>query len=154
MGTVGGLASLVRPEPLRIRLGSRLAKYIIATIFNLPRRSTFSSRQVRFLSFFSHRDERLRQHGVAAASSSPGRTDDSAILGQLRIRSVNQLTYYQTQMMHGSCFCVQNTDISRGFAAFPYLYSYSPQWSQSDWSLIYMSLIIPKILERKSIKKN
>lgn len=90
MGTVGGLASLARPEPLRIRLGSFLSKEIIATIFSLLRQSTFSSRQVCFLSFFSHRDETLRQHGVAAASSSPGRTDDSAILGQLRSRSANQ----------------------------------------------------------------
>lgn len=95
MGTVGGLASLARPEPKRIRLGSFLFKEIIATIFNLPRRSTLSSRQVCFVSFFSQRDERLRQHGVAAASSSPGRTDDSAILGQLRIRSANQLTHSQ-----------------------------------------------------------
>lgn len=97
MGTVGGLASLARPEPLRIRLGSFLSKEIIATIFSLPRRSTFSSRQVCFLSFFSHRDERLRQHGVAATSSSPGRTDDSAILGQLRNRSADQLTFSQIQ---------------------------------------------------------
>lgn len=95
MGTVGGLASLARPEPNRIRLGSFLLKEIVATIFSLPRRFTLSSPQVCFLSFFPHTDERLRQHGVAAASSSPGRTDDSAILGQLRIRSANQLTHHQ-----------------------------------------------------------
>lgn len=49
-----------------------------------------------FYHFFPHTDERLRQHGVAAASSSPGRTDDSALLGHLRIRSGDQLTYYHT----------------------------------------------------------
>lgn len=112
MGTVGGLASLTRPEPLRIRLGSFLfkKKKTIAAIFNLPRRSTFSSRQVCFLSFFSHIDERLRQHGVAAASSSPGRTDDSAILGQLRNRSGNQLTFNQNTKTAWLTFpkCVPN----------------------------------------------
>lgn len=29
--------------------------------------------------------------------------EDSAILGQLRSRSANQLAYYQTQMVRGSC---------------------------------------------------
>lgn len=91
MGTVGGLASLARPEPLRIRLGSFLSKEIIATIFSLLFGDLpFLLDKYVFYHFFSHRDERLRQHGVAAASSSPGRTDDSAILGQLRSRSANQ----------------------------------------------------------------
>lgn len=98
MGTVGGLASLARPEPLRIRLGS--VSFKINNRHDLQPPSTiylfFSTRMFPII-FFPHRDERLRQHGVAAASSSPGRTDDSAILGQLRIHSANQLTYNQIQ---------------------------------------------------------
>jgi len=52
-GTVGGLASLVRPEPPRIRLGFPVSfkKQIVASIFNPPA-SVFSSRRVWFLSFF------------------------------------------------------------------------------------------------------
>lgn len=90
MGTVGRfLASLARPEPVSgsgsVRL---LSNEGTAAIFNLPSGDlSFLLGKCVFYHFFPHRDERLRQHGVAAASSSPGRTDDSAILGQLRNRS-------------------------------------------------------------------
>lgn len=91
------LASPDRPDPLRIRLGSLppSLKYDVATIFSLSPLGdlTLLAHKCVFYHFSPHRDERLRQHGVAAASSSPGRTDDSAILGQLRLRSANQLTY-------------------------------------------------------------
>lgn len=89
MGMVGGLASLA----VRNRCGSG------SVLFSEKKYSPRSSASSAIYLFFStrvfsiifpHRDERLRQHGVAAATSSPGRTERSAILGHFRIRSANQ----------------------------------------------------------------
>lgn len=89
MGMVGGLASQpsgTSADPARFSSLSINSRHDLRPpLGDLP----FLLDKCVF-NHFPHRDERLRQHGVAAATSSPGRTDDSAILGRFRIRSANQ----------------------------------------------------------------